>query len=74
MHEAVLAMTEQIFGSPATIEQENDPELPISYYVVLARAGGEVDQIVELNRRWHAALDQVAGNRADLYRLSLEVQ
>jgi hypothetical protein len=65
-------MTSKLFRGPVTVKKEPDPELPVEYLVVYATVQGGVDELVELNRQWHATIRNVAGDRADQYRLTFE--
>jgi hypothetical protein len=71
--EAVRKFTEQLFGAPARIHPESDPDVAGEYLVVSVAARGEVEDIVALNHQWHAKLVDVAGDLAERYRLSLEL-
>jgi hypothetical protein len=73
-HAAVTALTHRLFAGPVSIERESDPEFPSEYFVVTAGARGGVEELVELHHRWHVELQDVAGDQADHYRLSMQLQ
>jgi hypothetical protein len=71
---AILAYTEDLFGAPACMTLEWDPELPDTCHLVVhVKTNAEVPEIVRLNSAWHRRLLEVAGDAAIRYQLLLEV-
>lgn len=68
----VLDHTRKIFGGPAAIVGEIDPETNEECLVVTAVVSGTVEEIVAGNDRWHRELRNVCGEAATLYRLDLD--
>lgn len=71
---AILAFTEELFRTRASMTLEADPELPdTNYLVVHVKTNAEVAEIVRLNTAWHRRLLEVAGDSAIRYHLFLDV-
>jgi len=73
-HQAVVKLTEQIFGEAPTVSQESEPELNRDYFVVSVHESGDVEDIVQRHQQWHSQLAKLVGDLASYYRLSLDVQ
>lgn len=69
-HERVAAFTQAIFGSPATVSREHDPDEGFEYFRVRVEAAGSMEDLKEKFRRWHHDLPSAAGEFADRYALS----
>ena len=70
----VLAFTQEMFGSPATVDIEPDPEIEGSESLVVRVATcAELREIARLNDVWHRKVFDVAGAAAHHFRLALEV-
>jgi hypothetical protein len=71
---AVAEFTRHLFTGPVTISTAFDPEYDSQYFVVSVVARGDTHELVQLNDRWHREICAVAGEAANNYRLSLDVQ
>lgn len=69
-HQRVAAFTQQIFGNPATVSQEFDPEEGFEFFRVRVQARGTHEEIREQYNRWHRDLPQAAREFSDRYALS----
>jgi hypothetical protein len=69
-HERVAVFTQGIFGRPATVTREHDPDEGFEYFRVRVEAAGSMDELKEKFRRWHHELPTAAGEFADRYALS----
>lgn len=70
-HASVNEFTAKLFGSPATIRLEIDPEFGTPYFVVDVTARADDETVFELDRQWHRRLPEAAGDEAQHYCLAL---
>jgi hypothetical protein len=70
----LLQMTEELFGTPASVVVETDPELPdVRYAVFETTARGESAALLRLRMQWHERVESVIGeDQADKVCLSLD--
>lgn len=71
----LLALTEQIFQSPARIVVESDAELPaVRYVVVETTAGNDLKQVASRRGEWYRRVRTLLGGSARKVRLSIDLQ
>jgi hypothetical protein len=73
-HAGVRTLTEEIFGRPAAIRLEVDPEFGTPYFVVDVTVSGTADEIFELDQRWHRQLRAAASDDSAHYCLAIHFQ
>jgi hypothetical protein len=58
----ILRMTQELFGGPASVMIETDPELPdVRYAVFETTAHGDAAELVQLRLEWHRRAEAVIG-------------
>ncbi len=72
--EKVAQITAALFPGELAIELRGDPEIPRElHFTFEVVARGAVEDIVSRNDEWHREMRRVAGSRAVLFCLSIEV-
>jgi hypothetical protein len=69
-HQRVAELTKCIFGRPALVQHEHDPECGDEYFRVSVAAAGSEEEVLQQYRDWHRRLPQAAGEFSDRYCLS----
>ncbi|MCI0357413.1 MAG: hypothetical protein L0211_02885 [Planctomycetaceae bacterium] len=71
-HPRVIEITERLFGGPASIRVEDDPEFPSQYFVVTTPASGDTHELVSKVDDWHRTIRAALGDGISDYRLMVD--
>ncbi len=59
--ETVLRFTQEMFGPSVKITEKADPEIfGRRYFIIEVVSKGNVEELLQLNKRWHSMLSQLA--------------
>jgi hypothetical protein len=68
----VLAFTKRLFPVDIKVTEREDPEIYGHLYFALeVEVGGSVDELIELNRRWHEEIAQTQPQAVGRFTLSV---
>lgn len=71
----ILRITEELFGAPASVVVETDPEMPdVRYAVFEAVARGCLEEISRLRHEWYDRTEARLGDRCEKITLSIDWQ
>jgi len=69
---AVRHLTETMFPVTMSVEIEADPAFPQERFVVFSvRASGSLEEIVQIQSRWHQEVVKLAPERLNTFRISV---